>query len=80
MGLTGVSVICEKLIEHGMPAYTSIALVQQGTTQTQRIFIGDLKTMPDIVEKEEIKPPTIIIVGDVVKLHDKLAWFEPVQR
>jgi uroporphyrin-III C-methyltransferase/precorrin-2 dehydrogenase/sirohydrochlorin ferrochelatase len=77
MGLHGVPDICEGLTGHGMPASTPVALVQQGTTQNQRVFIGTLATLPETVQKQEIKPPTLIIVGEVVRLHDKLSWFEP---
>ncbi len=75
MGLKGLPIICEKLIEHGMPAELPIALVQQATTPRQRVFTGTLGTMPELISSEEIKPPTLIIVGNVVKLHDKLNWY-----
>jgi uroporphyrin-III C-methyltransferase/precorrin-2 dehydrogenase/sirohydrochlorin ferrochelatase len=77
MGLHGLSVICKELVAHGLPPYTPIALVQQGTTRHQRVVTGTLDTLPAMVKREQIKPPTLIIVGDVVKLHGKLAWFEP---
>ncbi len=77
MGLQGVQSICEGLISHGMSAETPAALVQQGTTRHQRVFIGSLTTLPDIVHRSQVKAPTLIIVGNVVRLHDKLAWFEP---
>jgi uroporphyrin-III C-methyltransferase/precorrin-2 dehydrogenase/sirohydrochlorin ferrochelatase len=77
MGLLGVKTLCKQLIDHGMSPDKPIALVQQATTPNQRVFIADLQTMPQRVDKEDIKPPTLIIVGDVVKLHEKLAWFEP---
>jgi uroporphyrin-III C-methyltransferase/precorrin-2 dehydrogenase/sirohydrochlorin ferrochelatase len=57
-----------------MPA----ALVEQGTTPSQRVFIGSLATLPDIVRPAGVKSPSLVIVGEVVPLHDKLAWFEPV--
>lgn len=75
MGLKGLPVICEKLLEHGLPADLPIALVQQATTPRQRVLTGTLATMPDIIKNEDIKPPTLIIVGEVVRLHDKLGWF-----
>ncbi len=75
MGLKGLPVICAKLMEHGLPAETPIALVQQATTPRQRVFTGTLGGMPEQIQKVEIKPPTLIIVGNVVKLHDKLKWF-----
>jgi len=77
MGLQGVQSICDGLISHGMSAETPAALVQQGTTRHQRVFIGSLTTLPDIVHRSQVKAPTLIIVGDVVRLHEKLSWFEP---
>lgn len=75
MGLKGLPVICEKLMEHGLPADLPIALVQQATTPRQRVFTGTLGDMPERIASEEVKPPTLIIVGNVVKLHDKLNWY-----
>ncbi len=77
MGLHGVDAICRELIGHGMPPSTMAALVQQGTTRNQRVLTGDLKSLPAIVEKAKVKAPTLIIVGDVVKLHERLRWFQP---
>ncbi|HXU94567.1 MAG TPA: siroheme synthase CysG [Gallionella sp.] len=79
MGLHGLNTLCAKLIEHGMPDTTPIAIVQQGTTPNQRVITGTLATLPGIVEREQPQPPTLIIVGGVVTLHDKLAWFHPRQ-
>jgi uroporphyrin-III C-methyltransferase/precorrin-2 dehydrogenase/sirohydrochlorin ferrochelatase len=56
-----------------MPA----ALVQQGTTRNQRVLTGDLSSLPKIVEQAKVKPPTLIIVGEVINLHEKLSWFHP---
>ena len=77
MGLHGVQELCKQLVAHGLPATTPAALVEKGTTQQQRVHIGDLTSLPALVEKEKVEAPTLIIVGEVVKLHDKLAWFEP---
>lgn len=78
MGLLGAKLLCKKLVEHGMKPETPIALVQQATTSKQKEFIGTLESMPQIIDTNTIKPPTLIIVGDVVQLHDKLAWYSPV--
>lgn len=75
MGLLGLPVLCQELISHGLDATTPIALVQQGTTVNQRVLIGTLETLPALVIEAKFKPPTLIIVGHVVKLHEKLAWF-----
>lgn len=79
MGLLGAKILCEQLMKHGMSSKTPIALVQQATTTNQKVFIGTLETMPQIIDKSTIKPPTLIIVGDVVQLHNKLAWYSPVE-
>ncbi len=76
MGLLGIDVLCRELIAHGMSADMPAALIQQGTTRTQRVLIGTLDTLPDIVQRTEVHAPTLIIIGEVVRLHDKLAWFE----
>jgi uroporphyrin-III C-methyltransferase/precorrin-2 dehydrogenase/sirohydrochlorin ferrochelatase len=77
MGLHGIETICRELMRHGMPPTTLAALVQQGTTRNQRVLTADLATLPSIVEKAHVKAPTLIIVGDVVQLHERLRWFEP---
>ncbi len=77
MGLHGVSELCKQLKLHGLDGKTPAALVEKGTTQHQKVHIGDLNTLADIVIKNNVQAPTLIIVGEVVSLHDKLAWFHP---
>lgn len=77
MGLHGLDTLCAELIKHGLPDSTPVAIVQQGTTQNQRVFTGTLATLPAIAEREQPQAPTLIIVGGVVTLHEKLAWFHP---
>lgn len=76
MGLMGLEKICSALIEHGCPPEHPIAIVQQGTTVHQRVISGTLTTLPPMIKKETIKPPTLIIIGTVVNLHKKLSWFK----
>lgn len=76
MGLKGLPVISRELQAHGMPGSTPAALVQQGTTHQQKVFTGTIETLPEIAEREQPKPPTLIIVGDVVELQEKLSWFK----
>jgi len=76
MGLVGLPLICEQLIRHGRAAETPAALVQQGTTRHQRVFTGTLANLPQLVAQHEVHAPTLVIVGEVVRLRDKLAWFE----
>jgi len=75
MGLVGLPSICRELIAHGRGADTPAALVQQGTTQNQRVFTGTLANLPQLVAEHEVHAPTLVIVGEVVTLRDKLAWF-----
>ena len=76
MGLLGIKTICEQLIEYGMDSEMPIAVVQQGTTKTQRVVTADLKTMPAVADNEKLKAPTIIIIGRVVGLRDSLNWYQ----
>jgi uroporphyrin-III C-methyltransferase/precorrin-2 dehydrogenase/sirohydrochlorin ferrochelatase len=76
MGLHGAPTLCKEMVAHGLPASTPVALVEQGTTPQQRVFIATLDSLLDVIENEDIKPPTLIIVGEVVTLHDKLKWVE----
>jgi uroporphyrin-III C-methyltransferase/precorrin-2 dehydrogenase/sirohydrochlorin ferrochelatase len=80
MGLVGLPGICAQLIAHGRSGATPAALVQQGTTQNQRVFTGTLATLPELVAAHEVHAPTLVIVGEVVTLRDKLAWFEGAQN
>ena len=77
MGLVGLAQICEKLIEHGVPASMPVAVVQQGTTQRQRVVTATLQDLAEKVAAAELKPPCLTIIGEVVKLREKLSWFEP---
>ncbi len=75
MGLHSIEILSRELIAHGLPETTPVALVQKGTTPEQRVFIETLGSLPALVKKKELRPPTIIIVGEVVQLQKKLRWF-----
>ncbi len=77
MGLKGLASLCRGLMDHGLPPDMPAAIVQQGTTPNQRVLTATLGTLPEAAEAAQLKPPTLIIVGQVVKLHEKLAWFRP---
>jgi uroporphyrin-III C-methyltransferase/precorrin-2 dehydrogenase/sirohydrochlorin ferrochelatase len=79
MGLQGLEILCSKLVAHGLPETTPIAIVQQGTTQNQRVVSGTLATLPKNPEVAQLQAPTLIIVGGVVSLREKLSWFKPGQ-
>jgi uroporphyrin-III C-methyltransferase/precorrin-2 dehydrogenase/sirohydrochlorin ferrochelatase len=78
MGLIGMPVICRELVSHGVDKDMPIALIEQGTTKAQRVFTGSLATLPDVIQGKGIRAPTLLIVGQVVKLREKLSWFEPL--
>lgn len=74
MGLIGLPFICKQLIKHGRSDTTPVALIQQGTTPDQKVYVGSLQTLPKIIEASNVQAPTLIIVGEVVALHERLAW------
>ncbi len=75
MGLVGLPAICSALVDHGRDPKTPVAVVEQGTTARQRVLTGTLDTIVEHVEREQPRAPTIIIVGEVVRLHTELRWF-----
>ncbi|GAB4167449.1 MAG: hypothetical protein OHK0026_10840 [Rhodocyclaceae bacterium] len=75
MGLHGLAIVSAKLVEHGMPADTPAAIVQQGTTGEQRVVAGTIAQLPRLAAEAGLKPPTLILLGEVVRLHRTLAWF-----
>ncbi len=77
MGLENVERICSSIKAHGRAADTPAALVEKGTTAAQRVFIGDLDSLPGIIADNEVHAPTLLLVGEVVELHNKLGWYKP---
>ncbi|MCC2617941.1 siroheme synthase CysG [Aestuariibacter halophilus] len=77
MGLTGLPIICEQLVKHGMSAQTPIAMIANATTAQQRVVTGNLNTICAKAEAANIQPPALIVIGSVVSLHDSLNWFHP---
>lgn len=77
MGVTRLVELCAKLVEHGLPAATPAALIRHSTLPDQRVLTADLATLPARVAEAELGPPALIVVGEVVSLHERLAWFDP---
>ena len=75
MALSGAKYICEKLMEHGMDKDMPIAIIEKGTMPEQKVYISSLIELPDLLEREDIHAPTLMIVGEVVKLNEKLNWY-----
>lgn len=76
MGLVSIKIICTQLIKAGLDSKTPCALVEQGTTPNQKVYISTVEQMSDLVEKEKPHAPTIFIIGHVVTLREKLNWYE----
>ena len=79
MGTHGLDILSRELIKHGLPGSTQAAIVQQGTTRKQCVYTTTVKELSKIQKKHDVKPPNMIIIGEVVSLHEKLAWFEPTE-
>lgn len=73
MGLANAELIRRELRDHGMPAETPVALVERGTTPEQRHTVTTLGDLVETIEREGFRPPTLIVVGEVVGLADTLA-------
>lgn len=76
MGMKNLPDISRKLIEAGMPADTPAALVRWGTTPRHRSLVATIATLPEEGVKHGFAAPSLIVVGGVVNLHDRLNWFE----
>jgi len=79
MGLGALPAICAKLVEHGLPSSTPAAVVEKGSTPAQRVVTGTLSTLAEQAQREGLRPPTLIVVGEVVRLQEKLSWFDREQ-
>ena len=75
MALSGANYICEKLMEYGMDKDMPIAIIEKGTMPEQKVYISSLIELPALLEREDIHAPTLMIVGEVVKLNEKLNWY-----
>ena len=77
MGLAGLEAICDGLLRHGLAPETPAALIEQGTTAAQVVHTGTVGTLASSIEGKGVRAPTLAIVGEVVRLQDKLAWYHP---
>lgn len=76
MGIKNLPVITEKLLRHGRDPRTPAAVVRWASTPEQASLVSTLENLAADVQRARIKPPAIIIVGEVVSLRDKLNWYE----
>ncbi|HSQ34022.1 MAG TPA: uroporphyrinogen-III C-methyltransferase, partial [Peptostreptococcaceae bacterium] len=76
MGVSNLNKISKNLIKEGKDKNTPVAIINWATRYNQRVVTGTLENIYDIALKENIKPPSLIVVGDVVNLREKLNFFE----
>ncbi len=76
MGMENLALITQKLIQYGKSPATPVGIIQWGTRPEQRTLTGRLDNIADLVQQHGFTNPSIIIVGEVVSLRDKLQWFE----
>ena len=76
MGVKTLPQIAENLIRAGRPFATPVALIRWGTRGEQQVVSGTLATILERARAAAIKPPAMLVVGDVVRLREKLEWFE----
>jgi len=74
MGLSRIGTISKQLIAGGLSKTTPVAVIQKGTNDDQKILIGNLSNIAQKIKTNKITPPSIIIVGNVVKLNKIISW------
>ena len=79
MGLSTLDKIVNKLIEHGKDPNTPVAVIERGCTRDQRVVVSNLANIVDVVRANDIRGPAIIVIGEVVKLREKLIKFLDVK-
>ena len=76
MAVKNVDFIARTLIENGRPEDTPVAIVRWGTRSDQKTIVGTLKNIAELAKEKDIRPPAVMVVGDVVKLRGSLKWYE----
>jgi uroporphyrinogen III methyltransferase/synthase len=76
MGLTNLPAICARLVREGRPAATPAAVIERGTTPGQRVVAATLADLEERVAAAGLHPPALIVVGEVVRLRERLAWHD----
>lgn len=76
MGVKNLDLIVGDLIKYGKKNKTPVAIIEKGATKNQRVTVGTLENILELVEKNKILPPAITIIGEVVELRENFKWFE----
>ena len=75
MGIKALPGLCRELIAHGLPPSTKAAVIENGAYAHQRVVSATLATLPDRVPAQQLSGPALVVIGEVVGLHETLAWF-----
>lgn len=76
MTVRNIAFVCERLIENGRSPQTPVAVIRWGTRPDQTTIVGNLQNISELIKENDIKPPAVMVVGDVVKLREYLKWYE----
>ncbi|HBG93378.1 MAG: uroporphyrinogen-III C-methyltransferase [Nitrospirae bacterium GWF2_44_13] len=76
MAVKNMDVLVKKLMENGRSPDTPVAVIRWGTRPDQKTITGTLRDIVDIVKEKDIKPPAVMVIGEVVKLRERLMWYE----
>jgi uroporphyrin-III C-methyltransferase len=76
MGVSNLRHIANELIHYGRDPETPAAIIRWGTYETQQTLSGSLRTIADVAERSGMRPPAVIVIGEVVRLRKRLKWFE----
>lgn len=76
MAVKNIEAISQKLIENGRAPDTPVAVIRWGTRPDQTTITSTLKDIPHVLRENDIRPPAVMVVGDVVRLREKLKWYE----
>jgi len=76
MGIKNLKSITEKMIKYGRAPLTPVAVVRWASTSEQRTVVGNLENIAEVVQKNNIRPPSLVVIGEVVNLRDTINWYE----
>jgi uroporphyrinogen III methyltransferase/synthase len=77
MGVARIGQIVENLLAQGRRPATPVAVIRWGTYTEQEVYVSDLQNIAALVASHNVKPPALIVVGEVVRLREQLNWFAP---
>ena len=76
MGIGNLAYVVDQLVKNGKPSSTPVAVITHGTTRHQRSVAGTLKDIVEKVRRANLRPPSVVVIGQVVKFHKRLSWFD----